>query len=49
MDFKAFLSTLPYMLKGMVSIFVITLVIVLCIFILNKLTTSRKKDDSDTI
>lgn len=48
MDIKAFLFTLPYVLIGMLSIFIITLIIILCIVVLNKLTSPRKKDDSDT-
>ena len=33
---EAFLSTLPYMGKGMLGIFVVTLVIIVSIMILNK-------------
>ena len=42
MNIELFLDTLPYMLKGMASIFVVTLVIVLCIMLLNKLTSGKK-------
>ena len=33
---EAFLSTLPYMGKGMLGIFVVTLVIIISIMILNR-------------
>lgn len=46
MNFDLFLQTLPYMLKGMASIFAVTFVIVLCIMLLNKLT-NIKKDNKD--
>ncbi len=47
MNISAFIGTLPYILKGMVSIFVITLVIVLSIIVMNKLTAPRKKDGDE--
>ena len=37
-----FLSTLPYMAKGLAGIFLVTLVIMLCIVVLNKATAGRK-------
>lgn len=49
MNFSAFVGTLPNILIGIVSIFVITLVIVLCIAALNKLTLPRKKDNDEEI
>jgi len=39
MNFTAFLETLPYMLKGMLGIFVVTLVIMFCIWLLNRVTS----------
>ncbi|MBR5453092.1 MAG: hypothetical protein IKV54_03350 [Clostridia bacterium] len=38
-DFNVLLSTLPYMAKGMVGIFVVTALIVLSVVILNKVTS----------
>ncbi len=34
---KALLDTLPYMLKGMAGIFIVTGVIILCVYLLGKL------------
>lgn len=48
---ELFLQTLPIMLKGMVGIFAVTGVIILGIFLLNKLSSvslKKKKDDTDT-
>lgn len=39
----AFLKTLPIMGKGMLGIFIVTLVIILVITILNKITTSKNR------
>ena len=39
---KAFLDSLPYMAKGMAGIFIVTAVIVGCVYLLNRLT--RKRD-----
>lgn len=39
MNINAFLATLPFMLKGMLGIFVVTLVIIFCIWALNKVTS----------
>ena len=33
---KALLDTLPYMLKGMAGIFIVTGVIILCVYLLGK-------------
>lgn len=38
MNISAFLITLPIMAKGMLGIFAVTAVIILCMVILNKLT-----------
>lgn len=39
MNFQNFLYTLPFMLKGMVGIFIVTLVIIGCIYLLNRFTS----------
>ena len=36
-NFDAFLYTLPFMAKGMVGIFSVTLMIIACVALLNKL------------
>ena len=46
MNVELFMQTLPYMAKGMLGIFAVTLVLVACILLLNRLT-SRKKDTGD--
>lgn len=38
MNIENFLATLPIMGKGMLGIFIVTFVIVLCMFLLNKFT-----------
>lgn len=38
-DVNVLLSTLPYMAKGMIGIFVVTALIVLSVVILNKVTS----------
>lgn len=45
MDYARFLQTLPIMGKGMVGIFIVTAVIILCVMILNKVTS--KSDEAD--
>lgn len=42
---QLFLETLPIMAKGLIGIFAVTGVIILSIFLLNKLTAPRKKKD----
>ncbi len=37
-----FLETLPYMLKGMVGIFAVTLVIIAMIWLINRLTGGKQ-------
>ncbi len=34
---SAFLSSLIYMLQGLVGIFIVTAIIIICVFVLNKL------------
>ena len=41
MNVEQFLYTLPFMLKGLVGIFAVTAVIILCIVILNKATSKK--------
>ncbi len=47
MNVEAFLSTLPMMLKGMVSIFAVMVVIGLMIVGLNKFSASRGNKKKD--
>ncbi len=42
-DVADFLYTLPYMAAGMVGIFTVTSVMILTIFLLNKLTQGKNK------
>lgn len=42
MNIQGFLETLPYMAKGLAGIFLVTLVIMLSITILNKLTKPKE-------
>ena len=48
MNLDLFLMTIPYALKGWLSIFIVTLIIVVCISLLNKAGTPKKeqKDES---
>lgn len=52
MNIELFLSTLPYMLKGMVGIFSITIIMILSIVLLNKVSSpksrSQKKGNAKT-
>lgn len=41
MNIENFLYTLPYIAKGIVGIFVVTAIIILCIYSLNKLTSKK--------
>lgn len=41
-NIQGFLETLPYMAKGLAGIFLVTLVIMLSITILNKLTKPKE-------
>lgn len=47
MNFNSLSETLGYMGKGMVGIFVVTLVIILAMVILNKVFSSLAKDDKN--
>lgn len=42
MNFNSLSQTLPIMLKGMVGIFIVTLVIILTMVVLNKTTDNKK-------
>ncbi len=44
-NIDGFLDTLPIMAKGMAGIFIVTAVIVLTIFILNKSSASKKNNE----
>ncbi len=39
---KALLDTLPYMLKGMAGIFIVTGVIILCVYLLGKVPGGKE-------
>ena len=41
MNIENLLYTLPYIAKGIVGIFVVTAIIILCIYGLNKLTSKK--------
>ncbi len=41
MNTALFFETLPYMAKGMLGIFLVTLVIILAIWLLNTITASK--------
>jgi len=41
-DVKAFKETLPYMGKGMLGIFIITIVIIACVYLMNKFGSIKK-------
>lgn len=49
-NFSALTDTLQYMGKGMIGIFVVTVLIVLSVFVLNKLGSAMdaKKDDANS-
>ena len=46
MNLDLFFTTVPYALKGWLSIFIVTLLIVACISLLNKAGSSKKKEES---
>ncbi len=48
MNVDLFLETLPYMLKGMVGIFMVTIIIILTIAILNKCSSGSKKNQENS-
>ena len=41
MDFNAFLSTLPYMGRGMIGVFFVTLILMVCVEGLSRLPGAR--------
>ncbi|MBQ8503115.1 MAG: hypothetical protein IJ491_02435 [Clostridia bacterium] len=43
-DFDAFLASLPYMGKGMLGIFIVTVIIVVFVNALNNIPEKTKKD-----
>jgi len=47
MNLDLFLLTVPYALKGWLAIFVVTLIIVGCISLLNKLGSPKKKENTE--
>ncbi len=46
-DFNAFLNSLPYMGKGMLGIFVVTIVIVLVVNALNNIPEKKDRKNKD--
>lgn len=48
MNLDLFLLTVPYALKGWLAIFVVTLVIVGCISLLNKMGTPKEKKKEES-
>ncbi|MBQ4349292.1 MAG: hypothetical protein IJC79_06745 [Clostridia bacterium] len=46
-DFEAFLGSLPYMGKGMLAIFVVTLIIVFVVNTLNNIPEKKEKKDEE--
>ena len=47
LNIELFMQTLPMMGKGMLSIFLVTLVLILGIWVMNKLTSGRKDKDGE--
>ena len=45
LNIDAFLNSLPMMGKGMLGIFVVTLVIILMIALLNKVTAAKQSEE----
>jgi len=45
LNIDAFMNSLPMMGKGMLGIFVVTLVIILMISLLNKLTSQKQSEE----
>ena len=45
LNIDAFLNSLPMMGKGMLGIFVVTIVIILMIALLNKVTVAKKTEE----
>ena len=47
MNIELFLETLPMMGKGLLGIFIVTGIIILCITILNKLTAEKEPHEQE--
>jgi Na+-transporting methylmalonyl-CoA/oxaloacetate decarboxylase gamma subunit len=45
MNVGLFLQTLPYMVKGLAGVFAVTLLIMLCIALLNRFTASKDGEE----
>ena len=48
MNLDLFLLTVPYVLKGWLAIFIVTLIIVACISLLNKTGSSKKEKKEES-
>lgn len=48
MNIDLFLQTLPYMGLGMLGIFTVTVIIIICIKLLNLLTSGREDADEES-
>lgn len=48
MNLDLFLTTIPYALKGWLAIFIVTLIIVCCISLLNKVGASKKEKKEES-
>ena len=46
-NIPAFVESLRYMLKGMAGIFIVTLLIILAVLILEKVTGKKKQDEAE--
>lgn len=44
MDFNAFLATLPLMGKGMLGIFIVTGIVIMCMYLLCRLTAGENEE-----
>jgi hypothetical protein len=47
LNIELFMQTLPMMGKGMLGIFIVTVVLILGILLMNKLTSGRKDRDEE--
>ena len=45
LNVNAFLSSLPIMVKGMVGIFAVIIIIILCVMFLNKVTEGKQNEE----
>ncbi len=48
MNLDLFLTTIPYALKGWLAIFIVTLIIVVCISLLNKAGAPKKEKKEES-